>query len=241
MSSMSAARGGRRSTSMKDVAARAGVSIKTVSNVINGVQVGPATRERVERAIAELGYRPNISARNLRRGRTGILALAISEVDVPYFAELARLIVDAAEEHGYTILIDQTGGEAKREQYVLEGMGARLVDGIIFSPVAMGHLDIAQRADRTPLVLLGERVSAGPADHVVIDNVAAARTATEHLAALGRRRIATIGTQPAQGGTAQLRETGYRTALESAGLPVDEALIVPAREYHRRDGAEAAA
>jgi DNA-binding LacI/PurR family transcriptional regulator len=236
MTSMSAG----RSASMKDVAARAGVSVKTVSNVINGAQVGPATRERVERAIADLGYRPNISARNLRRGRTGILALALSEIDVPYFAELARLIVDVAEVHGYTILIDQTGGDPARERFVLDGMGARLVDGIIFSPVAIDVPDIARRADTTPLVLLGERVSAGPADHVVVDNVAASRTATQHLAALGRRRIAAIGAQPTQG-TARLREDGYRAALKQADLPVDEALIVPARHYHRRDGAEAAA
>src|SRR5689334_15197206 len=96
--SASAQPGGRRTASMKDVAARAGVSVKTVSNVINGVHVAAATRQRVESAIADLGYRPNISARNLRRGRTGILALAVPEVDVPYFAELARLIVDTAEE-----------------------------------------------------------------------------------------------------------------------------------------------
>src|SRR5256885_16363482 len=97
MTSMSAG----RSASMKDVAARAGVSVKTVSNVINGAQGGTATRERVEQAIADLAYRPNISARNLRRGRTGILPLALSEIDVPYFAAPARLIADVAEVHGY--------------------------------------------------------------------------------------------------------------------------------------------
>ncbi len=242
MTSTPAERARNRPASMKDVAARAGVSVKTVSNVINGAQVAPPTRERVERAVTELGYRPNITARNLRQGRTGILALAVSEIDVPYFAELARLIVDTAEEHRYTILIDQTNGDPRREQYVVDGMGKQLVDGIIFSPIAMNRLDIARRTDATPLVLLGERVSAGPADHVAIDNVAAARTATEHLIALGRRRVAAIGAQPAHAqSTARMRESGYRTALADAGLGIDEALIVPARDYHRRDGAEAAA
>ncbi|MEV5447730.1 LacI family DNA-binding transcriptional regulator, partial [Streptomyces sp. NPDC052644] len=96
---------------LKDVAERAGVSVKTVSNVVNGYQhVRPDTRARVEAAIAELRYRPNLSARNLRKGRTGVIALAVPELDVPYFAELARHVVAAAADHGWTVLIDQTGG-----------------------------------------------------------------------------------------------------------------------------------
>ena len=84
---------------LKDVAERAGVSVKTVSNVVNGyVHVRPDTRARVEEAIAELNYRPNLSARNLRKGRTGVIALAVPELDIPYFAELARYVVTAAAE-----------------------------------------------------------------------------------------------------------------------------------------------
>ncbi|MFD0660854.1 LacI family DNA-binding transcriptional regulator [Thermocatellispora tengchongensis] len=125
----------RRRVGLKDVARLAGVSVKTVSNVVNGyVHVTPKTRARVERAIKELNYRPNLSARNLRRGRSGIIALAVPELDIPYFAELARLIVAAAEEHGLTVLIDQTGGSRHREQQVAEGIRDQLIDGLIFSP-----------------------------------------------------------------------------------------------------------
>ncbi|MBF8186724.1 LacI family DNA-binding transcriptional regulator [Nonomuraea sp. K274] len=228
---------------LKDVARLAGVSVKTVSNVVNGyVHVTPATRTRVEAAIKELDYRPNLSARNLRQGRTGIIALAVPELDIPYFAELARLVVARAEERGLTVLIDQTGASKEREQLVAEGFRAHLIDGLILSPLALTPEDLAARMDNTPMVLLGERVYEGPADHVVVDNVAAARKATLHLAALGRRRIAAIGAQDdAAAESSRLRLAGYRQALREAGLPADDRLVVPVRDYHRADGAHAMA
>jgi DNA-binding LacI/PurR family transcriptional regulator len=228
---------------LKDVARLAGVSVKTVSNVVNGyVHVTPATRTRVEAAIKELNYRPNLSARNLRQGRTGIIALAVPELDIPYFAELARLVVAAAEERGLTVLIDQTGASREREQLVAEGFRAHLIDGVIFSPLALTPEDLAVRMDDTPMVLLGERVYEGPADHIVVDNVAAAKAATLHLAALGRRRIAAIGAQDdVAAETSRLRLAGYRLALEEAGLPWDDRLVVPVEAYHRADGARAMA
>ncbi|MGH3170872.1 MAG: LacI family DNA-binding transcriptional regulator, partial [Trebonia sp.] len=172
--------------SLRDVAALAGVSVKTVSNVVNGyVHVAADTRARVEAAVAELGYRPNLSARNLRGGRSGVIAFAVPEIGVPYFAELAQEVVATAGSHGLTVLIDQTEGRVDREQQVLEGIRAHLIDGLIFSPLAVGQLEIAQRTDTTPLVLLGERDSGGMADHVAIDNVAAAREAVIHLTRLG--------------------------------------------------------
>ena len=225
---------------LRDVARLAGVSVKTVSNVVNGyAHVTEGTRERVLHAIEELNYRPNPAARSLRKGRSGLIGLAVPELGIPYFSELAGLVIDAAAEQSWTVLIDQTNGLIERELLVSEGIRNHLLDGLIFSPIAMGAEDLARRRDDTPMVLLGERVFDGPADHVAIDNVAAARNATGHLVSLGRRRIAAIGDQrhvPA-GRTAHLRLAGYQQALAEAGLPYDEELVLPADDYHRGDGA----
>lgn len=228
---------------LTDVARHAGVSVKTVSNVVNGyVHVSDATRTTVQRAIDELGYRPNLTARSLRSGRTGVLALAVPELAVPYFAELARLIVDAAAQRGFTVLIDQTGGSRERELVVLGGIRDHLVDGVLFSPLALSATDLRARTDRTPLVLLGERSLRAPGDHVGVDNVAAAAEATRHLIERGCRRIAAIGAQySGPGATGRQRLRGYRDALAQAGLPVEADLIVSTRAFHRGDGATAMA
>lgn len=227
--------------SLKDVAARAGVSIKTVSNVVNGhLHVTETTRTRVQRAIDELNYRPNLAARQLRQGRSDVIALALPELDVPYFAELAACIVKAAENKGWTVLIDQTDGVAAREQLVLDGIRGGLIDGLIFSPISLGAAELGRRRDDTPLVLLGERVYEGPADHVSIDNVAAARAATTHLVELGRRRIAAIGEQPkSMSLTPHLRLRGHLSALADAGLAAPPELVVPVETYRRASGAAA--
>lgn len=228
--------------SLRDVAARARVSAKTVSNVVNGRddEVGPGTRARVQAVLDELNYRPNHSARSLRSGRSGIIALALPHLDVPYFAELAGNVVRVAEQRGYLVLIDQTEGLPARERVVLDGIRPHLVDGVVFSPLAVDRAAVANRGDDTPIVLLGEAVLDGPADHVGIDNVAVGRLATEHLLSSGRRRIAALGVQPgASNGTADLRERGYREALLAAGVALDETLLVGAEEYNRRAGAAA--
>jgi DNA-binding LacI/PurR family transcriptional regulator len=227
---------------LRDVAERAGVSIRTVSNVVNGyAPVAEQTRARVEAAVAELGYRPNLLARNLKRGRSGMLALVVPELDVPYFAELARAVITHARLHGYTVVIDQTDGEPGRErEMVMAGSRGALFDGVILSPLSLSQAELAERDSRVPLVLLGERIADGGFDHVAIDNVAAARQATEHLFSLARRRVAAVGDQPYETGeTAQLRTRGYRMAHEAAGRPIDESLIVARPRFHRSDGAEA--
>ncbi|WFF01636.1 LacI family DNA-binding transcriptional regulator [Micromonospora sp. WMMD964] len=225
---------------LKDVAERAGVSVKTVSNVVNGyVHVRADTRARVEEAIAELHYRPNLSARHLRKGRTGVIALAVPELDIPYFAELARHIVTAAAAYGWTVLIDQTCGRREQERAVASGVTDHLIDGLIVSPSALTVEDLAG-LDGTPMVLLGERVEHGSADRVVIDNVSAAREITDHLIKLGHRRIAAIGAgRTAGGASARLRLAGYADALRAAGLDRDEALVASAPVWHRADGAAA--
>lgn len=228
---------------LSDVAARAGVSVKTVSNVVNGyVHVRPATRERVQAAIAELNYRPNLSARSLRQGRSGLIALAVPALDMPYFAELARAVVEAAGELGWTVLVDQTDGLRERELEVAAGLRGHLIDGLILSPVALEVDELEHTREDTPLVLLGEKIAGGPVDHVAVDNVEAARVATRHLLELGRRRIAAIGYQAspyAASGVAALRRRGYETALADAGHPIVDDLTREVPGFRRVDGAEA--
>lgn len=227
---------------LKDVALRAGVSVRTVSNVVNNyVYVAEQTRTRVQAAIDELGYRPNLLARNLKLGRSGIIALVVPELDVPYFAELARLIIQEARGAGYTVLIDQTDGDERRElELITEDTRGVSFDGMIVSPLSLSEAQFKSRRTTAPVILLGERLNALGADHVAIDNVRAAREATAHLISLGRTRIAAIGVQEG-GGTATLRTRGYREAFAQAGMPVDETLMIPTSHYHRADGATAMA
>lgn len=230
------------SVTMHDVALRAGVSVKTVSNVMNGYRyISPATKAKVEAAVEELGYRLNVTARNLRSRRTGMIGLAVPELSLPYFGELADAVIRAADEVGYTVLIEQTGAERDREIKVLSGE-RYLTDGLLFSPLALGQADLPLFDVEFPMVLLGERVFDAPADHVTMNNVEAAYAATKHLVASGRRRIAVVGAhQGEEVGSAALRLQGYERALVEAGLPVDPALIGEGGLWHRSTGAEAMA
>ncbi|TXK19514.1 LacI family DNA-binding transcriptional regulator [Homoserinibacter sp. GY 40078] len=227
---------------LRDVAERAQVSMRTVSNVVSGyAHVSDRMRQKVLDAIAELDYRPNPVARTLRTGRTGMLALVVPEIDVPYFSELARDVINAAAEVGYRVMIDQTGHDHDRERELLTGADrTMLFDGVLFSPlVTRGELLAMNERSSMPLVLLGEHEFDGRFDHVAIDNVQAARDATAHLIGLGRRRIAAIGAQPdEQYSTPQQRTAGFEAALADAGLaPIR---IEAAAHYRRADGYQAA-
>ncbi|GAB4085229.1 LacI family DNA-binding transcriptional regulator [Myceligenerans cantabricum] len=229
---------------LRDVAERAEVSVRTVSNVVSGfVHVSERTRQRVERAIEELDYRPNPVARTLRTGRTGVLALVVPEIDVPYFADLARAVIDAAAAEGYRVMVDQTGHDHERERRLLTGADRNMLfDGVLFSPlVTRSELLEMQSSSTLPLVLLGEHEFDGRYDHVAIDNVQAAYDAVEHLVACGRTRIAAIGAQPEEGyATPEHRTAGYERALRDAGLEPAGELLRPAPHYRRADGYEAA-
>ncbi|HZU93202.1 MAG TPA: LacI family DNA-binding transcriptional regulator, partial [Microbacterium sp.] len=224
---------------LHDVAALAGVSIKTVSNVINDYpHIRPATREKVEAAIAQLGYTPNLTARNLRSGRTGAIALAVPDLSLAYFAELAAEVIREAEAAGVVVLVEQTGADRTRELELLRSPRLKLTDGLIFSPLGMGQEDADALDVPFPMVLLGERIFDGPTDHVTMRNVDAARAATEYLIAQGRRRIAVVGAHEGELiGSAALRLQGYREALEAAGIPYDDSIIGYTTLWHRANGA----
>jgi DNA-binding LacI/PurR family transcriptional regulator len=230
-----------RTVGLKEVAELSGVSMRTVSNVVRGTgRASASTRARVLRAVEELGYRPNAAARGLRTGRSGVLSLAVPGLSVPYFAELADNVMREAALHGCTVLVECTDGRPETELRIALGQGDQLVDGVILSPLALDQEAVAEAETRAPLVLLGERVHDLPCTHVMIDNEQAAREATEHLLALGRRRIAVIGRQQSPyAETSRVRLAGYRAALRAAGLEYDEALAREATWYGRADGAAA--
>jgi DNA-binding LacI/PurR family transcriptional regulator len=229
---------------LRDVAERAQVSIRTVSNVVSGYEhVSERMRERVLAAIEELDYRPNPVARTLRTGRTGVLALVVPEIDVPYFSELARDVIRAADEVGYRVMIDQTGHDHERERELLTGVDrTMLFDGILFSPLVTQEELLEMNSQTSmPLVLLGEHEFDGRYDHVAIDNVVAARDATRHLIETGRTRIAAIGTQPTETyATPRHRTAGYEAALHDAGLDAPADYRQAAAHYARADGYAAA-
>lgn len=221
---------------LEDVARHAGVSTKTVSNVVRQFpHVSPRMRERVQRSIDVLGYRPNAIGRGLVTGRTGLLALAFADVSLPYFAELARVVSAEAGRLGYRLLLEQTDGTIEDERAVVSSSEAGLVDGVVFQPSVMTGLELAQHRADVPMVLLGEGPAPLSLDHVMIDNVQAAAAATAHLAGLGRRRIAFFGHESGSPGpTSKVRLSGYQRGLEEAELPLDMDLLVPTLELSAR-------
>ncbi|KRC46793.1 LacI family transcriptional regulator [Leifsonia sp. Root227] len=226
---------------LKDVAAAAGVSVKTASNVVNGYEfVKASTRERVLSAIQELGYQPNLAARNLRAGRTGVIGLAVPSLSFSYFAELADAVLEASRKLGFVTLIEQTGGDRDVELELLRGSRLSMLDGLLFSPLGMSNDDAEYLNVDYPLVLLGERIFEGPTDHVLMQNVNGGYAATAHLLNSGRRRIAVLGAHRGElVGSASLRLEGYRRALTDFGVDTGDELVVFREGWHRADGAAA--
>lgn len=227
---------------MNDVARAAGVSLKTVSNVLNDYEfIRPATKQRVHDAIAELGYEANLTARSLRSGKTRMLGLVLSDLSAPYYAELASRLMTVAARRGYRVLVEQSGADADTEVTALQGPFRQLTDGLLFTPLAMEADAVASRRGTKPVVLLGEHIVDPRFDLVTMKNEEAARAVTAHLLAGGRRRIAVVGASPGESaGTAGLRLNGYRKALDDAGAAFDPALVASG-EWRRDSGAAAVA
>lgn len=222
----------------REVARAANVSVRTVSNVVNGFDhVAPDTRERVLRAIEELEYRPSELARSLKVGRSGLVGLMLPELDTAYFAELTRAFVEGGAEHGLTVVVDQTDGDHERELALLHRTAnGALFDALVLSPLALRADDVAGFA-AGPLVFLGEDEFPG-FDKVMIDNFQAAYEAVDHLVQQGRRRIAAIGAERAAHGSSALRLEGYRAALRAGGRDLPE-IVEYVSGFRRPEGAAA--
>jgi LacI family repressor for deo operon, udp, cdd, tsx, nupC, and nupG len=227
---------------LKDIAAHTGVSIKTVSNVVNGnyAHVSPETRALILEALEKFNYQPNMAARHLRKARVGVIALTIPDLSNPYFSDIGNAITAAAAEHGYTVLLDYTQGNREKELQVVKGLRPHLIDGVILDAECLTVEDIQAEQIREHIVLLGERLFGAPCDHIVIDNEAAAYMATMHLLNIGRKRVAAIGAvEQRHNETPTLRLQGFTRALHDAGQTLDPALLAPGGMWHRADGAAA--
>jgi DNA-binding LacI/PurR family transcriptional regulator len=222
----------------KDVARLAAVSPRTVSNVINDfAHVRPEVRARVREAIADLGYRPNRAAQELRTGRSRVIGLAVPELDVGYFGEIARALVEDAATRGYATLIAQTLGDLTREVEALEGFAEQQLDGVLLSAICVTAEQIGTILGDCPIVLLGEQLLDSTYDHVAIDNVAAARAVVAHMIGTGRRQIGFIGEmRGADLVLSDLRLKGYRLAHDDFDLPFKPGLVRTVTGYHRADG-----
>lgn len=206
---------------LRDVAAHAGVSFRTVSNVVNDYpHVSPAMRQRVQASLDALGYRPNLVARSLRAGRSGLLLLLVPDIAAPYFGDLAHEVVERAGALGCTVMVDETGGEAARERELLEtAVRARWVDGVLVSSLGLTTADLDAIDSTVPMVMLGEHAVGGARDHVGVDDRAAAHEVVAHLAATGRSRIAALGGGAGdRDATTRVRVAGYADGLGAAGL-----------------------
>jgi DNA-binding LacI/PurR family transcriptional regulator len=226
---------------VRDVAALAGVSPKTVSNVINGgVPVRPDTKARVEAALAELDYVPNLSARGLRNGRSGAIALALPDLSTAYSAELARWFVELAHEQGWAVQIEQTGNDPAREVELISRARAHLVDGLVLNPTSLLDSSLASADGLPPTVVIGE-VEPEHVDQVHVDSRSAAAEMSAYLIGRGHRRIAVVGTSDAVFNTAtsDLRHRGHRRALDAAGIPYDPALDIAVHEWTTASAARA--
>jgi DNA-binding LacI/PurR family transcriptional regulator len=232
-----------RAATIKDVAALAGVSWKTVTNVVHErANVAPATRARVLAAIAELDYRPDIAGRNLRQGRSRTLTLVVPDIVNPYFAMLVEAVYGAADERGYAVFVETAGRRPVEEQRAASTVLRFAFDGVIFSPTYTPSTELTRLAARLPVVLIGENTAGTALDVVAIDNVAAAREMTAHLIGLGRRRIAFLGDRPAGPPEPSGRRLeGYASAHAAAGITPDPGLLVPVDDFTMHHGAAAVA
>src|SRR4051794_29360646 len=214
---------------MRHVAERAGVSLKTVSRVINEEgSVAPQTAERVTAAIAELGFRRNDLARSLRQGSTSAtLGLVIEDLANPFYSAVAQAVENVARPRGYMLIPGSCEEAPERERELILALLRRRVDALLLVPAGTER-DQAWLAnelgDETPVVFVDRPPHGIDADAVLVDNAGGAQTAVAHLVAHGHRRIACVADVPKLY-TAAERIAGYRAALDAAGLPQDAELL----------------
>lgn len=213
-------------STMRQVAERAGVSAKTVSRVINNDRyVSDDVRRRVETAIADLNYVPNVLARTFRSGRDAAIGVAIPDISDPFFATLTREVEQIARSRGVAVFITSLGQDGSEERGRVLALLGRQLTGLVTTPIADDQSYLRPWQDRAAIVFIDREPSKITADSVVEDDHGGAYEAAGHLARHGHRRIAFIGDDTATPTTAR-RLVGYRAALHDAGIADDPRLVV---------------
>ena len=212
-------------STMRQVAERAGVSAKTVSRVMNNDRyVSNEVRRRVEQAIAELKYVPNVLARTFRSGRDAAIGVAIPDISDPFFATLTREVEQIARSRGFAVFIISLGQNGAEERSRVESLLGRQLTGLITTPVSADQSYLRPWQDRTTIVFIDRAPAKITADCVVEDDQGGAYEATRHLIEHGHRRVAFIGDSLSTATTARRLE-GYRAALADAGLVEDPEIV----------------
>lgn len=229
------------SPTMRDVAARAGVSPMTVSRTLRGdSSVLPETRAKVEHAVATLRYRRNETARSLRLGRsTGLIGVVMTNLANPFYAQLALGIESYAGEHGLRVVFANSGGDIERERQLVKDFASRRLDGLIAVPTANQHDHLSpSELSNMPVVLAASPPHRIIVDSVLLDDFGGTREATRTLISRGHRKIGFLGL-PTSTWTGSERFRGYCAVLEEAGIPIEERYI--RRQQPDVKSAEAAA
>ncbi|MFH8253102.1 LacI family DNA-binding transcriptional regulator [Microbacterium sp. B2969] len=216
---------------MRDVAKAAGVSVATVSHVVNnkeGARIGDDARRRVQEAVVELGYRPNALAKTLSQGSSRFIGLVSDAIaTTPFAGQIIRGAQDEAWKHGYVLLVVDADGNRAAEDDAIAMMLEHQVHGVLYSSWFHHEIVVPQALDHTDTVLVDCYAPGSGLPTVVPDEEQGGRTATEELLSAGHRRIAFVNTttpSPAQVG----RLAGYRAAIEAAGITFDHSLVIPA-------------
>jgi LacI family transcriptional regulator len=211
--------------SIREVASHAGVSVGTVSNVLNRPEiVAPTTRARVLRAISELGFVPNESARQLRRGRGRVLGLVVLDVANPFFTDVARGVDEATSGAGMAVIFCNSDGDPTREAAFLDLLEEQRVQGVLITPIDDANERLLRLRERGILVILLDRLARRPdLCSVSVDDVLGGELAMRHLLETGHRRVAFVG-GPARLEQVRDRHQGAVRAVREAGLDVAETL-----------------
>ena len=225
----------KKRVSLKDVANHLGVSTALVSYVVNGkekeARVGTEMAEKIRKAIAELNYQPNLIAKSLKSGRTNTIGLIVADISNPFFSNIARIIEDEAQKHGYVVIFGSSDESAKKSKDLVDVFLNRQVDAFIIAPAAGTEKQIkALQKRNVPFVLIDRYFHDVEADSVRINNFEAAGSAVQHLIKNKRSRIAMMA-YDTDLPHMQDRKEGYKAALKDNGHHVLKAAWLAQASY----------